>query len=86
MESEDIVFDVKKALNNECEDMGIFTINKIIGNLQLSYLKKDSDDINAFENVINEYYKDPNRDKIELVYINKKADYWTFIENDDDEL
>jgi len=86
MSSQQIIFDNKKALNNECEDMGIFTINKIIGNLQIAYMMNNDEMINSFENVINEYYKDPNRDKIELVYINKKADYWTFIENDDDEL
>jgi len=80
MANKEVIFDVKKALNNECEDMGIFTINKIIGCLQFSYLKNDYDKINSFENVINEYYKDPNKDKINLVYIS--SDYWTFIENE----
>ena len=83
MSSKQIIFDNKKALNNECEDMGIFTINKIIGNLQIAYMMNNDEMINSFENVINEYYKDPNKDKIDLVYINPKADFWTFIENDE---
>lgn len=83
MSSKQIIFDNKKALNNECEDMGIFTINKIIGNLQIAYMMNNDELIKSFENVVSEYYKDPNKDKIDLVYINPKADFWTFIENDE---
>jgi len=83
MANKEVIFDVKKALNNECEDMGIFTINKIIGNLQIAYMMNNDELIKSFENVVSEYYKDPNKNKIDLVYINPKADFWTFIENDE---
>ena len=81
MSSKYIIFDYKKALNSECEHMGIFTINKIIGFLQIAYMMNNDEMIKSFENVINEYFKDPNKDKIDLVYINPKEDFWMFIED-----
>ena len=77
-----LLFDYKKALNDEEEDKGVFSMNKLFIGLQLAYIRKDTEAIEALENVFDAYHKNPKKDKIKLIYINPENQFWSFIDID----
>lgn len=77
-----LVFDKNKAINGELIHRGIIPIKNIFINLQVCYATRDEEGIKILKNVFDSYMNDENKDKINLVYINKDEDYWTFIEDE----
>ena len=72
--------DYDKALKGEYEDKGLFPITKIQYLYGLGHSSKDFN-IDGYKTILDEYYKQKNINIIDLVFINKDEEYWTFIEH-----
>ena len=84
MNNKEILFDYDKALQDKEESKGIYTMNKLFISLQIAHIRKETEIIKSLKNVFDAYHNNPDKNKIKLIYIDPKNNYWNFIVDNDD--